>query len=127
MKTFQTYSRSFHVKQFAVFRVTNGTVCSTPLPSLAKYFASALFGGPLSPITDGLKKLQDLKEQQLVKTHFINLLSPRDSLSTLSPMVPDKATEKLISLPIDFWQKITSASNEINSPVYKAKRYFCLK
>ena len=33
---------------------------------LAKYFAPLFIGNPHTPIEDGLKKLQDLKEQQMV-------------------------------------------------------------
>lgn len=37
-----------------------------PKSRLAKYFAQVVIGNPQSPIENGLKKLQDLKEQQMV-------------------------------------------------------------
>ncbi len=38
---------------------------------LAKYFAPLFIGNPHTPIEDGLKKLQDLKEQQMVIMLFL--------------------------------------------------------
>ena len=40
--------------------------CRMPLSNLAKIFAPMVIGQPRIPLDNGLKKLQDLKEQQTV-------------------------------------------------------------
>jgi hypothetical protein len=51
-------------------RVAESPQCRMSLSTLAKIFAPILIGQPRTLMDNGLKKLQDMKEQQLV-SHLI--------------------------------------------------------
>jgi len=48
------------------FRIAESKSAQMSKTQLAKYFAPLFIGNPQNPIEDGLKKLRDLKEQQMV-------------------------------------------------------------
>lgn len=58
---------------FYFVSVAENQSCRASIVNIAKCFAPMIIGHSRSPAEDGLKKLQDVKEQQMVFTCFVDL------------------------------------------------------
>lgn len=78
-------------------RIAESAECRMSLSNLSKIFAPILIGQPRTILDNGLKKLQDMKEQQLTM-------------------------EKLLTIPSDYWSCYGKYTESAYTPVYKPKR-----